>query len=194
MIKIALTGKVRSGKDTIAEYAKEKYGMVIFSFGYDLKEEFHKKFPHIKRDPKPVRGYQLFGQLMREVKGEDVWVDKCFERIRGLEEIAKNYNTTGENIPFMPIIKDLRQPNELERCREEGFYIVRVNCPDHIRMERMKKKGDNASKEDLNFETEKYLDNFYVDYEVDNVGSLEELYHKFDVVMKDIRKREGMHL
>lgn len=186
MVKIALTGKVRSGKDTVAEYLDNEYGLVPFAFGGALKSEFHKEYPHIPRDPKPVRGYQLYGQLMKYVKDSNIWIDKCFERIVYTEEVARNYDTTGEAIQFSPMITDLRQPDEYERCLKEGFTIVRVSCPDDIRLERLNSEGDKFTLEDLNFETEKWLDSFDVDYDITNDSTLDNLYKQLDNVMAEL--------
>lgn len=186
MAKIVLAGKVRSGKDTVAEYLKEKYGMVQFAFGDELKKGFHEAYPHIPKDPKPVRGYQLYGQLMRYVKDSNIWIDKCFDKIEHIAEMADNYNILGDQVKFMPVITDLRQPDEYERCIKEGYTIVRVNCPDEIRLERLNATGDKFTLEDLNFETEKHVDLFEVDYDINNDGSLEDLYEQLDNLMDDL--------
>ena len=189
-IKIALTGKMRSGKDTVGRYAVEKYGMVRFAFGDGLKRNFHKEYPHIPKDPKPVRGYQLYGQLMRYVKDENIWVDECFKSINYTKKVADDYRkyfNEETTTPFMPVITDLRQPNEYERCVAEGFTIIRVHCPNKIRLERIQTTGDNVSMEDLDFETEKHVDGFKVDYEIDNSVSLQDLYAQFAEIMEELR-------
>ncbi len=186
-MKIALTGKVRSGKDTVKDYLIEKYGMVPFAFGDDLKKGFHEAYPHIPEHPKPVRGYQLYGQLMRYVHKDTHWIDNCFKKIDYIADVAKNYNITGSEIDFRPVITDVRQDNEVDRCKEEGFVLIRVNCPDEIRLERMNATGDNFTLADLQFETETAVDHFEVDYDIENGGTLEELYLQIEDVIQKIR-------
>lgn len=183
MLKIALVGKARSGKDTIAEYADDKYKMYQMAFGDELKKQFHQTYPHIPRVPKPVRGYQLFGQLQRYVVDKDIWIDSLFEKIKLFNDWANSYNITGKMPDFNPIVTDVRQANEVARLKEEGFVLIRVSCPEEIRLERMRAAGDSVTLSDLNFETETELDSFEVDFEIINDGSLEQLYSRFDEIM-----------
>lgn len=191
-MKIALTGKARSGKDTVKDYLVDKYGAVPFAFADELKVDFHEEYPNIPAYPKPVQGYQLYGQLMRYVHGEDYWIDKCFYKINYIEEIAKQLismsNKDYKNVvhKYMPVISDIRQDNEVKRCKEEGFVLIRVSCPEDVRWERMRLEGDSVTKEDLHFVTEKSVDDFTVDYEIDNSGTLDELWYQVDNIVKEI--------
>lgn len=179
---IALTGRLRSGKDEVAKYLVEKYGYTRFAFGDELKNDFHRRYPEISREPKPRIGYQNHGQLMRALIGEDVWVRKCFDSIN-----TQHYRRGQcEEPPLRVVITDLRQPNEYERCRTEGYVIIRVTCPDDIRIERARAAGDSFTDEDLRHETEQHVDTFAVDVEIDNSGSLDELYAQVDEVMASI--------
>ena len=189
MIKIALTGKMRSGKDTLKEYAINKYGVVPFAFGDELKEAFHEDYAHIPHKPKPRKGYQLYGQLMRFVHGEDIWVDKCFRHIRVIKQTAIDYNTAGGEVKFTPMITDVRQQNELDRCKQEDYIIIRVNCLPDVQLERLNETGDNFTIEDLAFETETSIDDLKVDYDIHNNGTLEELYSQLDEIVEKERKR-----
>lgn len=50
---IALTGKLRAGKDTVAEYLMERYGYARYAFGDGVKDDFHRENPAVPRHPKP---------------------------------------------------------------------------------------------------------------------------------------------
>ncbi|ALO79461.1 dephospho-CoA kinase [Bacillus phage Hobo] len=182
-IKIAIAGEFRSGKSTVAEYLDEEYGMVQFAFADELKRDFHFTYNHIPRTPKPRKGYQLYGQLMRYLFGEDYWINKCFKKIEDVRLVATNYNITGSEAKFMPVITDLRQHNELERCREEGYHIIKIIAPEKVRTKRAVEAGDSFTHAEMNHETETYVRNMHADYTIVNKGTLEQLYDAVDVVM-----------
>lgn len=184
---IAITGKFRSGKNAVADYLTEKYGYTQFAFGDELKRDFHRRYPEIPREPKPRIGYQNHGQLMRALIGEDVWVAKCFDTIAEAEffdgTVALSRGTVSQ---FCAVITDLRQPNEFDRCCAEGFVIIRINAADEIRLERARTAGDAFTAKDLRHETESHVDGFAADYDVDNNGTLAELYAQIDDIMKEL--------
>ncbi|AMO25828.1 hypothetical protein Blue_005 [Bacillus phage Deep Blue] len=185
-IKIAIAGEFRSGKSTVAEYLDEKYGMLQFAFADELKRDFHKEYPDILTVPKPRKGYQLYGQLMRYVYGEDYWINKCFNKIENIRQAAMGYNITGSEAKFNPVITDLRQHNELERCREEGYHIIKVLAPKSVRVQRAKEEGDSFSEEELQHETEVYVREMDTDFTIMNNGTIEDLYAEVDYIMSVI--------
>lgn len=187
--KIAIAGQFRSGKSTVADYLDSKYGMLQFAFADELKRDFHFTYGHIPRTPKPRKGYQLYGQLMRYLFGEDYWINKCFKKIEDVRLVSINYNITGREIKFSPVITDLRQENELERCRKEGYHIIKILAPEEVRIQRAEEAGDAFSLEEMNHETETYIEEMYADYTIINKGSLEQLYGAIDVVMGAIEMR-----
>ena len=177
---IALTGKLRSGKDTVADYLVNQYGYNKFAFGDPIKFYYKELFG--ETDAKPRAGYQWFGQTMRE-RDPDIWVRKCFAAI---DEMRSEWFRT------RVVITDLRQPNEYERCRAEGFVIIRVNCPEDIRIERARAAGDDFTEDALNHATEQYVDLYAVDYDIYNVGDLTELYSQIDAIMIDLAKKNRL--
>lgn len=186
-LKIAIAGEFRSGKSTVAEYLDEKYGMVQFAFADELKRDFHFCYQGVPRSPKPRKGYQLYGQLMRYVHGENYWINKCFGRIHHVRLAAATYNTTGSEAKFMPVITDLRQENELERCRKEGYHIIKVIASEEVRIQRATEEGDAFSLEEMNHETETYIKEMYSDYTIVNNGSLAQLHSAIDVIVGAIQ-------
>jgi len=184
-IRIAITGEMRTGKDTVAEYMEDKYILSPFAFGDELKKDFHLQNPHIPKFPKPVKGYQLHGQYKRYTHGDDIWINLCFDQINKIRRVAQNYNITGTEAAFSPLITDLRQPNEFDRLRAEGYIIIRVEAPLEVRIERMKAAGDEFDENNLTFETEKHVKDFDVDHIIVNDGTLEELYANVDAIMSD---------
>ncbi|MCS1350369.1 AAA family ATPase [Mechercharimyces sp. CAU 1602] len=171
-MKIALTGKMRSGKSTVAEYLSENYGFHSCAFGDTLKLFANKLFQ--PRQLKDRQLYQWFGQTMRE-RESDIWV-------RHLDYAIYDLVTTGKNI----VITDLRQPNEYQYCREKGFAIIRVTCPDDIRLQRMRQEGDLFDETTLNHETEMYIDGFGVDFEIENGGRWLDMAEQVDVIVRNL--------
>ncbi|MGG1152358.1 AAA family ATPase [Bacillus wiedmannii] len=180
--KIAITGKARSGKTELSHYAWMLYGFKEFDFSAVLKDEFHQLFPHIPRDPKPRAYYQKFGQWLREID-PDIWVKMTMAKVHEycFEDALNKVNHKPK-----VLVNGVRQPNEYQRLKDEGFVIIRVNALDDLRIERSKEAGDVFNTEDLSHETESHIDTFEVDYEINNVGTIGEMYGQLDTIMKDI--------
>jgi dephospho-CoA kinase len=183
--KLALTGRIRSGKDTVADYLAEKYAFEKFAFAGAMKFYLHRLFPHIPSDPKPRRAYQVFGEGLRNLDlpgAADVWVDACLRQVDAHTWWHAEVDERGANV----VITDLRTPREYERLRAEGFTIIRVTAPDQLRMDRAVEAGDDFTVHDFAHETELHVDSFEVDYEIVNDGTVEELKAKVDEVIAKI--------
>ncbi|MCG7407716.1 adenylate kinase [Paenibacillus sp. ACRRX] len=129
--------------------------------------------------------YQWFGQAMRE-RDPDIWVRKCFDSIETYRSFsAADYYMYGEKTE-RAVISDLRQPSEYDRCRTEGFVIIRVTAPDGIRIQRAIESGDKFDYADLVHETESHVDSFVVDYEIINDGTLDQLHSQIDSFMEAV--------
>jgi dephospho-CoA kinase len=181
VVKLALCGRLRSGKDTAANHLYIKYGFSTVAFGDALKKNAHATFPWVSEFSKPRALYQQFGQLMRQIDS-DVWIKHVERAVKGA--IDFNVNTGAEKVGV--VITDLRQPNEFEWARNNGFTIIRVTAPDEDRLFRAKLAGDDFTEADLEHETESHIDGFAVDYEIHNDGSVDELKLKIDEIMEAI--------
>jgi dephospho-CoA kinase len=175
---------MRSGKDTLAEYAIENYDFTRFAFGDEIKRICGTLFPEqMKNGNKPRGLLQGVGQLMRQIDN-DVWVNKCFKEIE--TEKLMCVTAVGKDV-VNPIIVDLRQPNEYQRCKSEGFIIIKVQCEDNIRLKRILEMNDKFDPKDLVHETELHIDKFECDYIISNNGDLKDLYNQFDTIMDIVR-------
>jgi len=185
-VKLAICGRMRSGKDAVAAHLTQQYGFVRFAFGDGIRKVCRELFPDqmadgpggVKRKPRAL--LQGVGQAMRAFD-PDVWVRQTLEEIAYQ---AEEDEITG-NAPRY-VITDLRQPSEYDRLRSEGFVIIRVTCREDIRRQRMLDAGDTFDERDLTHETELHTDGFEVDFEIENNGTLAELYAKVDAVMAEI--------
>ncbi|MGG0793157.1 AAA family ATPase [Brevibacillus laterosporus] len=178
-IKIALTGKMRSGKDTVAAYLVEHYDFVPYAFGDGIKRVCHELFPeHVANGKKPRALLQGVGQAMRAID-PDVWIKRTMREVNQAQG-------------FDVVITDLRQPNEYDRLRDEGFVIIRINAEDGTRLKRMEDAGDTFTEEDLYHETEQCIDWFEVDYDLYNDGSVLDLWEQIDCAMRDVKHKEAV--
>ncbi|WP_235847605.1 nucleoside/nucleotide kinase family protein [Paenibacillus tuaregi] len=182
---IGLIGRLRAGKDVVAAYLADKCGYTRFAFGDPLKDDFHRRYPEIPREPKPRAGYQFHGQFMREHVSEDIWITSC------LAEVKRQYYGSFD---FRAVISDVRQPNEYGRLNAEGYVLIRVECPDAIRIDRAIKSGDSFAYADLMHGTETALDGYATDFTVVNDAGLPELYAQIDEIMRylSLGRREAV--
>ena len=184
-IRIALTGKLRSGKSTIADILWLNYDFEKVSFATTLRQVAELLFGHMheynNESPtgysKPRALLQTLGQKMREID-EDVWVRQAEQAVLWAEDSRR---TAGV------VIDDLRQPNEYEWARANGFIIIRVEADEALRLKRAEQAGDSFSEEDMAHDTEQHVDKFDVDYTIVNNGDMDELERQVDEIMSDIK-------
>lgn len=174
--RIALCGKMRSGKSLIAGHLADAHGFRRVAFGDALKRFADDIFPHFtenietldkefggtrvigKRKPRAL--YQTFGQTMREID-PDIWIYHAEKSL----ELYENMR----DVPGV-VIDDLRQPNEEEWARDNGFTIIRVNANEDTRLRRARALGDVFKVEDLRHETELHIDDIIADSDLWNDG------------------------
>ena len=121
--RVGLSGKMRSGKDTTARLLSA-YGFRRLAFADRLKELASELFgmdPGEKRRPLLV----ALGRKMCEVD-PDVWVKRVLATMPVDQRI---------------VITDLRFPSELKLLRMAGFYVARVECPQHVVEGRLAAQG-----------------------------------------------------
>jgi dephospho-CoA kinase len=181
VVKIALTGKMRSGKDTVANHLYIRHSFNRVAFGDALKKNAHATFPWVSEFSKPRALYQQFGQLMRQIE-PNVWIKHAEQAVKGA--IDFHVNTGAEKVGV--VITDVRQQNEVDWCRANGFTLIRVTAPDEDRIARAKIAGDDFNEADLEHETESHIDSFDCDYEIVNAGSLDDLKAQIDAILAQI--------
>jgi dephospho-CoA kinase len=181
VVKIALTGKIRSGKSTVSNHLYIRHSFNEVAFGDALKKNAHATFPWIYEWNKPRALYQQFGQLMREIDSE-VWIKHAERAVKGA--IDFNVGIGAERVGV--VITDLRQPNEYEWARANGYTIIRVTAPDEDRLFRAKLAGDDFNEADLDHETESHIDSFDCEFEVVNDGTIDDLKRQVDSILTQI--------
>ena len=170
-MKIALTRRMRSGKDSVGNYLVTRYGFTRYALGDGVRLVCRLLYPEAVSNGKPRYLYQAVGQGMRGID-PNVWLKYMARNIEHdrLEDI---------------VITDVRQQNEVDMLRRAGFFIVRVNASHQTPVKRMVACGDVFDMADLNHETELHIETFTVDYEIYNDGSLEFLYQQIKQLLKE---------
>lgn len=184
---IGLHGRQRVGKDTVFELIQTEYPhatRIAFAdkikqslaalFGISVREidilkEEGAMFKVESKNYEHSYTWRSFAQRYgteahREIFGEDFWVDKVLPH--------PNKRGIKSHQDKLWIITDVRFPNEAFRIKELGGKIINVKRPD------VDKKDNHISENSLN--------NFFIDYELVNDGSLEDLKERVIKIVKEL--------
>jgi dephospho-CoA kinase len=185
--KIALIGKTRSGKDSVAEILTELgFPIQRIAFGDAMKEMYHLAHPNVPRSPKPIAEYIRYGTAERE-KDSEVFVRPTMSKLWFEQALDKGNDRTRSYI-----FTDVRQPNELAAVKEAGFKIIRVFASEEARVARMIANGEEVSKEILNAHTETYTDDYKEDHLLVNNWGKDELQRQIiELVYRLISEEEN---
>jgi dephospho-CoA kinase len=158
-IKIAVSGKLGSGKDLFLylanlhfpdlKFENAKFATPLYHIAYDMQR--YLGLP----DSKDGELLQFIGNHYRK-NDPSFWVKRFpFE-----SPLVKEHNV---------IVTDIRYPEELDACRQNGFVTVRIHRQDEYRL-------NNLGNRDLKHASETALDstpNYAYDYVVNNNGTLD---------------------
>lgn len=200
-IVIGITGLAHSGKDTSADYIisslRERYNVIKVGLADQLKiicqhliklfynieipiEDFydiHKK-EQVREDLPKFAGQsfkirtilQMVGtEIFRDLISEEVWCQYLKEHCLKHDQVV--------------VISDIRMLNELQYFRqmERGGELSRFIC---LRVRRERRDGLTGG--NAQHKTETGINTLPVDYEIDNNGTLEELYKKIDTIISGL--------
>ena len=119
-MKIAICGKMASGKTTLADWFAEHHDFLKISLAAKVKGVAKDLFGMTHKDRRLL---QQIGMKMREIK-EDVWIDYLINL--QVDE--------GENL----IVDDVRFINEAEKLKTAGWTLIRINIDDDLQKQRLK--------------------------------------------------------
>ena len=176
---IGITGRKFNGKDTLGNYLVENYEYKKLSYADPIKDISRILFgfndeqlygnskeiidPNWDVTPRTVMqflGTEIFRKQMHQIIPnieENFWI-KCLE-VKMINELKENPNKRF-------VICDVRFPNELEAIKKLGGIVIRVK-------RNLSTNGDTH-------ESEKFIDELDVDFEIENSGNKAELYEKFE--------------
>ena len=133
-MKIAITGKMCSGKTTLSNYLCQlEPRFQIFSFGKKVKEVAITLF-NMNPSVKDRSLLTSVGQKMREID-PDVWVNYIMKQTEGL-----NYC----------LIDDLRYQNEYEELVKNNWKIIQLQVSDELQEQRIKNMYPHNYQDHLN--------------------------------------------
>lgn len=170
-IRIALSGKMTSGKSLVARHLVEKYQFAEYAFADKLKD-IAKDIFRIKYEQKDERGrlvLQQLGQHMREID-PNVWV----------RYILKHLPSVGNLV-----VSDVRYPNEYQTLKDLGFIMVRMYVDRKSQEAMVNKVYHGLPLILLDDYSETALDKHHFDWLINNCESvpLEAVYRQVDALM-----------
>lgn len=177
-IIIALVGSISSGKGTVADYVIKNYNASSYTFSTMLKDVLKRFYLEINRDN----------------------LVKISEQIRGTfgeETMAKTMSKDVENDDNNVIVIDgVRRMADIEYLQKlEGFVLVNIHAEPktrHSRMLERNEKADDSTKtyEEFLADGQRSTEISILDVakhateEIDNNGSLEDLYKQVDKLVE----------
>lgn len=175
MLKIAISGKKRSGKDTLAKTLVKEYELNFEGFGKtyaiaDRIKEIAIKDYGMDSDPTKKDGKLLenIGDKMRQVVDGSGKVHTNVFCESLIEQMKEDDNGDG-----IQVVSDMRLLEEYEALKNAGFLMVRIEADEEVRKTRL----DQNETRDENHRTNTELDdpNIKWDRVVQNNGDLSDL-------------------
>ncbi len=185
-MKIGVTGTFCSGKDSFAEYLKNK-GFEHFSLSNIIREEADKQGIFKSRE-----SLWKLGNVLREKEGSGVLAKRAIAKM-------------SENKDY--IITSIRNPLEVkELASTKDFVLIKMDAPVEIRFKRILDRGGDRKEDDPktfqeflekeNREMKSDIDSGQnikncmdmAKFSIINDGTLEELYKKIDELIPILRE------
>ena len=160
-MRIAIVGKMRSGKDTIADMLTVQYDFEQIAFADGIKEIVGKYFPEVLDNGKPREHYQFIGQQFRKLN-QNVWINNLDRKTKEMGDSSI-------------IVTDCRQVNEGKYLRANDYMIIKVIAEDEVRLQRISDAGESVTTEQFEHDTETQVDEIRADFAILNNGTYEDL-------------------
>jgi hypothetical protein len=167
-LKIAFGGKMRSGKDTSADYLIKNHGGIRLSFSEPLYNILHYAQTVCNFTLEKDRWFlQTVGTEWARSKNPNVWIDLLIKKVNDVESSTNIYNS------------DVRFKNEFDALKKNGFIL--------IKLKRNVVEIDNGSVGHISeVELDSIPDSNW-DYVIDNNDGIEELYRKLDSIIINLK-------
>jgi adenylate kinase family enzyme len=149
-MKIALIGKMCSGKTYVSKCLMRRCALKKFAFADKVKEIAKDLFNMNRKDRKLL---QQIGQSMRNID-QNVWINYLLYKIEDEDRV---------------IIDDVRYPNELQALKERGFTIIKLIVDKKTQQKRLINTYRDNYKEhidNMNHISEMHIEKMEADYEI----------------------------
>lgn len=173
-MRIAISGKMTSGKSLMAKHLVNKYGFTELTFAGKVREVADELF--IKTSVKKDRLLLLqVGEKLREIDPR-VWIRVL------MRAIVPGANT---------VVSDVRFPLEYETLHRLGFFMVRAYIDRSTQVEQVQELYPDMPLVLLEDYSEVALDHHPFDYIITNTKqvSLKEVYAQVDRMVGEIKAR-----
>lgn len=176
---IGLVGATGSGKDTVAKYLKEKYGVQLMRFADPLKETLSIYFDEFSKEDQQWLAEQFINRF-----GPDILPRALRKRIdNGEGVLAVNGIRLWEDFHFIKSYTN--------------SYIIYIKLDQKTRFERIKSRGEKTDDNTLTFEQFQESENVSTEKDVPEIGEkadfiiennedLDHLLFEVDKVMEKI--------
>lgn len=165
VLRLAISGKMRSGKDSAAARLVERYGFTRYAFADRLKEVARELFGM----PDATKSRHLLVELGRKMCEVDklVWVNHVLGRMPLRQDV---------------VVSDLRFRYEYHALKAFDFVMARVNIGEWERQRRVEKHGSKVDMALMDDPSETDLDRERFDFVLDGT-TYEGLYEGIDKMM-----------
>ncbi len=130
MVKIAICGKMASGKTTIANELVHNYDFHKYSLAEPVKE-FARFLFEIPPELKDRVLFQKVGDGARNHLYNEVWLDTLLSKV-------EQYEADFEAVNF--VVDDVRYINEVYYLASRGWKIIKIEIDEDLQLERLKKE------------------------------------------------------
>ena len=127
MVKIGLCGIMASGKTTLAEQLIQNYSDFTRVSLANAVKEFANFIFDIPEGYKDRVAYQKMGDGARNYLFQDVWIETLLQQVDEQEGFNKHF-----------IVDDIRYENEVDKLKEKGWYIVKLDIDEDLQLDRLK--------------------------------------------------------
>lgn len=178
---IAISGKARSGKDTVGAIFSAELGYPVVHFADELKREWFAA----NYTSEYAMGVADVVEEVNQLKNEHMDVrQKLIDYGQWRRASDPFYWVKRIDTSIPVVVADARFRNEYDYLRERGFFMVRVSAAPEVREERGQKDLDDISETELDAVTE-------WDAVIDNSGTLEGLETRVRAVVELIKGRNS---
>jgi adenylate kinase family enzyme len=126
-LKIAICGRMASGKTTLANEIVKNYGEgEVLSLATEVKNVARRVFGMVEKD-RPL--LQQIGMKMRDIE-QDVWLNFLLRQ------------ADDSDAPIV-VVDDVRFVNEVDKMRNDGFVTIKIVIDEERQLERLKKTYPN---------------------------------------------------